>query len=119
VPADPFEVGRECRYLRASGGVAVTVAVRCLTLTTFQAFTDDPLCAHLVCRLLVGNQLLDIECCTRDWLLISRLKVRFLPRSPLQNPQFMRITARLARRCQTSKSQFMSAPCQHRNRIRP
>jgi hypothetical protein len=27
-------------------GVAVTVAVRCLTLTTFQAFTGVPLCAH-------------------------------------------------------------------------
>ena len=27
-------------------GVAVTVAVHCLTLTTFQAFTGVPLCAH-------------------------------------------------------------------------
>jgi hypothetical protein len=34
-------------------GVAVTVAVRCSTSATFQAFASDPLCAQDFCKLLV------------------------------------------------------------------
>jgi len=54
---------QECGLLRyqerlrsrsaACRGVAVTVAVRCSTSATFQAFASDPLCAQDFCKLLV------------------------------------------------------------------
>ena len=56
-PTTPFQVVPEFRYLRATGGVAVTVAVRCSTSPTFQAFASDPLCAQDFCKLLDNCEL--------------------------------------------------------------
>ena len=41
-----FSLGPGVSISSGKWGVAVTVAVHCLTLTTFQAFTSVPLCAH-------------------------------------------------------------------------
>ena len=57
VPTTPFQVVPEFRYLHATGGVAVTVAVRRSTPPTFQAFTSDPLCAQGFCKLLDNCEL--------------------------------------------------------------
>jgi hypothetical protein len=52
---ESFSLGSGVPISLCNWGVAVTVAVHCLTLTTFQAFTGVPLCAHLICKLLVQN----------------------------------------------------------------
>jgi hypothetical protein len=43
---ESFSLGSGVSISSGNWGVAVTVAVHCLTLTTFQAFTGVPLCAH-------------------------------------------------------------------------
>ena len=60
-PATPLQVVPEFRNLRATGSVAVTVAVtvavRCSTWPTFQASASDPLCAQYFCKLLDNCEL--------------------------------------------------------------
>ena len=47
-------------------GVAVTVAVRCSTSATFQAFASDPLCAQDFCKLFARCDLPSFDLLTVD-----------------------------------------------------
>src|SRR5271165_6067441 len=50
----------------ACRGVAVTVAVRCSTSATFQAFASDPLCAQDFCKLFARCDLSGFDLLTMD-----------------------------------------------------
>ena len=60
-PGDSLSGCSRVSITSGNWGVAVTVAVRCLTPATFQAFTSDPLCAQDFCKLFVRCDLPNSE----------------------------------------------------------